>query len=85
MDSLHERMDITGFRLPGAESRHEELWRVWQVNGLDEGYQQAHVDALVMRRSFVIVGSDENDPATPLVTVESPLQVFGWCADRLAR
>lgn len=85
VDSLEERLDVTGFRFaqPGSDAiaaeadqeTADELWRIWQANCMDEASQQAHVDALVMRRSFLIVGSNENDPATPLMTVESPLQV----------
>jgi hypothetical protein len=85
VDSLEERLDVEGFRfaVPGAgggeddadEETANELWRIWQANNLDEGSQQAHVDALVMRRSFLIVGSNADDPLTPLITVESPLQM----------
>ncbi|MGI8310678.1 phage portal protein [Saccharopolyspora hattusasensis] len=75
VDSLEERLDIVGFRLGGQSRRDEELWRIWQYNDLDAGYQQAHTDAMVMRRSYVLVGSNEDDPDTPLVTVESPLQM----------
>lgn len=85
VDSLEERLDVEGFRyaVPGSSAEDEkadaatadELWRIWQANGMDEGSQQAHVDALVMRRSFLIVGSNPADPQTPLITVESPLQM----------
>lgn len=85
VDSLEERLDVEGFRfaVPDStaaedeadEATADELWRIWQANNLDEGSQQAHVDALVMRRSFMIVGSNPGDPSTPLITVESPLQV----------
>lgn len=85
VDSLEERLDVEGFRyaVPGSSEAddesddvtEDELWRIWQANGLDEGSQQAHVDALVMRRSFMIVGSNSKDPTTPLITVESPLQM----------
>jgi hypothetical protein len=34
------------------------------------------LDALVMRRSYVIVGAREGDASTPLITVESALDVF---------
>jgi hypothetical protein len=80
-DSVEERLDVEGFRLPareGAEPEESdtETWRVWQDNDLDEWSQQAHVDAMVMRRSFAVVGTNSDDPDTPLVTVESPLQMY---------
>lgn len=85
VDSLEERLDVTGFRFaqPGStpadvavdQTTSDDLWRIWQANGMDEASQQAHVDALTMRRSFIIVGSSTTDPTTPVMTVESPLQV----------
>lgn len=75
IDALEERLDVEGFRLPSGDA-DDELWRVWQENDLDEESQLAHVDALVMRRSYVIVGTNEVDEDTPLVTTESPLEVF---------
>lgn len=52
------------------------LQRVWQDNDLDEESQMAHVDALVMKRAYGCVGTNEDDEDTPLVTFESPLEVF---------
>jgi Phage portal protein, SPP1 Gp6-like len=76
VDSVEERLDVEGFRLPDDEAADADLWRVWQANGLDETSQQGHIDALVMRRAYACVGSNEDDAATPLVTVESPLEMF---------
>lgn len=74
--AVEERLDVEGFRLPDEESDDAELWRVWQANGCDEESQMAHVDALACRRSYMCVGSNENDADTPLVTFESPLQMY---------
>lgn len=76
VDTVEERLDIEGFRLPGEEQADDDLWRVWQDNDLDEQSQLGHVDALVMRRSYAAVGTQDGDRDTPLVTVESPLEVF---------
>lgn len=76
VDTVEERLDVEGFRLPDEEQADKDLWRVWQDNDLDEGSQLGHVDALVMRRAYVAVGTNEDDADTPLVTVESPLEVF---------
>lgn len=85
VDSVEERLDIEGFGLPGADTGDDDLWRVWQANNLDEESQLAHVDALAMRRSYVAVGTNEQDPATPLVTVESPLEMFAHIDPRTRR
>jgi len=76
VDSVEERLDVEGFRLPDDEEADKDLWRVWQANSLDEMSQQGHIDALVMRRAYACVGTNEDDAGTPLVTVESPLELF---------
>jgi hypothetical protein len=76
VDALEERLDVEGFRYSDDAEASAELWGIWQANDLDEESQLAHVDALALRRSFVIVGANENDPANPLITVESPLEVY---------
>ncbi|MCW2904915.1 MAG: putative phage protein [Streptosporangiaceae bacterium] len=73
VDSMEERLDVEGFRLAGAAQSDERLWSWWQANDLDEESQLGHLDALAMRRSFVIVGADDDE--NPLITVESPLEV----------
>jgi len=75
VDAIEERLDVTGFRLPGAEKADEDLWKVWQYNDLDEQAPQAHVDALALSRSYVAVGSRDKSNI-PLVTAESPLELF---------
>lgn len=79
IDCLDERLDLEAFRISGTAKSDDGLGEIWQYNDLDEYSQQAHVEALVMRRSFAIVGTrDEGGdvPADiPLITVESPLQV----------
>ncbi|HEY9412224.1 MAG TPA: phage portal protein [Jiangellaceae bacterium] len=75
VDSVEERLDVEGFRFGRQADADAELWRIWQANDLDEQSQQAHVDALVMKRSYVIVGVNEDDEKTPIITVESPLEV----------
>lgn len=75
VDSLEERLDVEGFRLPDDDA-DKELWRIWQANSADEQSQMAIVDALTMRRSYIAIGTNEDDPSTPLMTFESPLEVF---------
>jgi hypothetical protein len=85
VDSLEERLDVEGFRLPNEDSADEDLWRIWQENNLDEQSQLATIDALVMKRSYVAVGTNEDDPDTPLVTCESPLEVYADIDPRTRR
>jgi hypothetical protein len=91
VDPLEERLDGIGFRYPEvgkpdpeatpedlvSASGDENLQRVWQENDLDEESQMGHIDALVMRRAYVTVGvQDDGSTDVPLVTVESPLEMF---------
>lgn len=91
VDPLHERLDQLGFRYsddgddvteqPGVElddsaiGADENLRRVWSDNDMDHEIQLGLLDALVMKRSYICVGAGD-DPDIPLVTVESPLEVF---------
>lgn len=72
VDAIEQRLDVTGFRMPGAQSADAALWDVYQYNNLDERSGFAHVDALALKRSYVCVGSNAEDPEYPIVTVESP-------------
>ena len=74
VDSLEERLDVEGFRI--NQRVQDRLWDFWQANGLDEQSQQAHVDALAMRRSYVIVGAPDSPGDAPVITVESAHQVY---------
>lgn len=76
VDSVEERLDVEGFRFPGEPGADDELWRIWQANDMDEQSQQGHLDSLVMGRAYVVVGAREGDDATPLITVESPLDMY---------
>lgn len=76
VDALDERLDVEGFRYADSETTADDLWSVWQASDMDEGSQQAHVDALALKRSYVIVGANEDDESTPIVTAESALEVF---------
>lgn len=69
--SRTERLEVTGFRTGGQPD--ELLWEAWKRNRLRDAADQAHTDALVYGRSFLIVWADSAGRAT--VTVESPLQV----------
>lgn len=75
VDSLEQRLDVEGFRTSPDSTSDAELWRIWQANNLDEASEQAHLDALVTGRSYVMVWASP-DPRTPRITIESPLQTI---------
>lgn len=76
VDAIEERLDVEGFRYPGQAEADEELWRIWQANDLDEQSQMGHLDGLAMKRAYIVVGKNEQDETTPIVTVESALDMY---------
>lgn len=70
VEALAERLEVTGFKVDGEVNL--DLWRDWRRNGMLETAQQAHTDALVYGRAFVIVWALDK---RPLVTVETAQQV----------
>jgi hypothetical protein len=75
VDSVEERLDVEGFRLPDDDIADADLWRVWQSNDMDEESQLGHTDALALCRSYACVGTNDDDDQTPIVTVESPREM----------
>jgi len=76
VDAIEHRLDVTGFRMPGAETADAALWDVWQYNNMDERQSFAHTDALALARSYVCVGTNGEDREYPLITVESPQEMI---------
>lgn len=75
-DAFETRLDIEGFRFRGNSSVDDDLDKVWQANDLDEQAQQSHLEAIALRRAYVIVGTNPDEQELPFVTVESPMQVW---------
>lgn len=75
-DSAEERLDVEGFRLGGSPEADEDLEAIWEANDLGRGSQQAHLDAIVMRRAYLIGSSRADGDRTPLLSVESALEVM---------
>lgn len=84
VDSIAERMTVTGFRYGDDDSTDPRLWAWWQRNNLDEESRLAHVEAMVERRGFVCVGLSD-DPGVPLYTVETRRNMAAVYDQRLRR
>lgn len=69
-DSPVERLTPIGIKVAGDDRADRDLWRVWQVNGLDADCQLGFLGAGIARRSFVLVWGDPDDDDTPEVTFE---------------
>lgn len=73
-DSPVERLTVTGFLASGETEADKDLWRVWQVNGLDADSQLGFLGAVTGARCFVLVWGDPDDPDMPCVTFEDASQ-----------
>lgn len=73
VESLVERLTVTGFQVAGSDRPSEALWGVWRRQGLEDVAAQVHADALVYGRAFVTVWADS--AGRPTVSAESPRQV----------
>jgi hypothetical protein len=74
--AFEERLDVEGFRYAGNSSGDDALWEIWQANDLDEQSQQGHFESIGLSRAYVFVGAGESTDDAPVVTIESPMQVF---------
>ncbi|MFD4527845.1 phage portal protein [Streptomyces sp. NPDC058470] len=73
-DAPVERLTVTGFVADGETSADRDLWKVWQVNGLDADSQLGFLGAVTSGRCFVLVWGDPDDPDMPVVTFEDASQ-----------
>lgn len=74
VDALSTRLQVKSFLTPDG-GRADAIIEGWKYNNLDSESRLAHLDALIYGRSFVVVGSNADDPEHPLVTVESPREL----------
>lgn len=73
-DSPVERLEVTGFQADGEIKADKDLWKVWQVNGLDSDSQLGFLGSVTAARCFVLVWGDPDDEDMPVVTFEDATQ-----------
>lgn len=74
VDAVEERLGVVGFRLDDVAG-DAEAWRIWQANNLDAESQVGHTEALVHGRAYATVWGNDDDEASPLITIEHPREV----------
>ena len=84
VDEVERRLDVKSLMLPGSDTADDGLREGWDANNLDSESPLLHKDALVFGRGFVTVGSNEDDSAHPLITVE-PTRQMTCLVDRRKR
>lgn len=75
VDPLVQRANVAGFRLPGATEFDTELAEHWQANSMDAEAPLCFLDSLVCGRGYIVVGSPDRAGDSPLITVESPMNM----------
>lgn len=76
VSSVQERLGIEGFRLGQNTAGDRRAWRIWQANNLDADSAMLFREALINGIAYTLTWPDENDPSTPLITVEHPSQAI---------
>lgn len=76
VEATAERQRLVGFRPYEALKADADLSRVISINGADVDFALAATEAQYARRAFMMVWPNSADTATPIVTFESPTQVF---------
>lgn len=74
VDSIEERLDVQGFRMPDEAQADKDMWEIWTKNNMETESGLAHLDALALGRSFLLAGVSGDD-GSPLITVESPFNL----------
>lgn len=80
VDRIRERLSVEGFRYGTDADADSELWDIWQASNMDLASDEAHREALLYGRAFII-GSVMPDGSPQLRTV-SPLEMtVAWDRD----
>lgn len=70
-----DRQQVRSLFLPGEETADPQLRQIWDGSNLDAHVQMFNRDRMIYGRAFLSVGTNEADPSTPLVRVESPREM----------
>lgn len=74
IDSISERLKVTGFRMTEEPAADKEAWEIWQRSFMDGDSNATHIDALTLGTSFITVWKD--DDGRPTITPESASEMF---------
>jgi hypothetical protein len=81
VDSIVDRLEVTGFRLANQSEADSVLWDWWQANFLDVEAPLGHADAFIHGKCFLTAsrpGINEPgiDPNIPILRVEPPTSIY---------
>lgn len=73
VDTVEQRLDVTGFRINARQTTlAQRAWDIWQRNQMDSESEIAHSEALTLAMAYVLVWNADDNPSSPVITVESP-------------
>lgn len=75
VDTVSNRQRMKTFYLPDEDKASVQLREGWDYNNLDSESKIMQKEKLILGRGFVSVGSNEEDPANPLIQIESPREL----------
>jgi hypothetical protein len=75
VDSISERLRVTGFRMDDDPEPNSDAWKIWQENFMDADSNAVHIDALALGSSYVTVWKNPKT-GRPLMTPESAMDVY---------
>lgn len=75
IDPVVARCGLDGFRMPKSTDVDDELAQHWQANDMDAELPVCLLDSMIYGRGWVIVGSPDKPGDSPVITVESPLNL----------
>lgn len=77
VDAAVERLEVQGYRFGGPEeAADDDAWRVHQVNNLDAELATGFETAVATGYGYLLTSPNPDDPDTPRITVEHPLEVI---------
>ena len=75
VDTINDRQQVRSLILPGEEVSDPTLRAIWDANNLTAHLRMFNADRMIYGRSFLSVGTNEDDESLPLVRVESPREM----------
>lgn len=77
VDSLDERLDISGIVIPGGDAASIGADVIWAENELDLLYPEAHIESLIQGVAFLRTSVGGEGEPEQLITIESPTNMSG--------
>jgi hypothetical protein len=78
VDTINNRQQVRSLILPGEETADPDLRAIWDANNLTAHVRMFNADRMIYGRSFMSVGTNEENGALPFVRVESPREMTAF-------